>query len=142
MRQQTFFMIKPDGVSRNLAEAIFARVHEQDLSMKECKMINMTLEEAANLYSPHLGKPFYDGLIKYITSSAVMCCIIEGDNAVAKLRKLMGATNPKEADKGTIRADLQEAELINEFGIIKNLVHGSDSLESAKREIKIFFNNK
>lgn len=142
MFQQSFFMVKPDGVARNLTDEIFRRVHATGLSLKECRMVNMAIEEAAQLYSPHLGKPFYEGLIKFITSSPVMCCIVEGEGAVEKLRRIMGATNPQEAVKGTIRADLQEENIRTEYGIIKNLVHGSDSFESAAREIAIFFNNK
>ena len=99
----------------------------------------MTPDQAADLYSPHLGKNFYPGLIKFITSGIAVCCVVSGENAIARLRRLMGATNPEAAAPGTIRGDLREENVRTEYGTIKNLVHGSDSRASAKRESGIFF---
>ena len=99
----------------------------------------MTRNQAVTLYSPHLGKSFYNGLVNFITSAQVACSVVEGKNAIARVRELMGATDPLKAEAGTIRGDLKEANIINAEGIIKNLVHGSDSPESAEREIPIFF---
>lgn len=139
MKEQTFVMVKPDGVARGLEEEVFRRIQAEGLAVVITQDINMTIDQASELYLPHKGKPFYDGLVKLITSGAVVCSIVEGENAVARVRELMGATNPEEAAKGTIRGDLKEANIRNEDGIIKNIVHGSDSAESAKREIAIFF---
>ncbi|MBU1026529.1 MAG: nucleoside-diphosphate kinase, partial [Candidatus Margulisbacteria bacterium] len=89
--------------------------------------------------SPHLGKKFYDGLIDFITSGPVVCSVVEGRDAIAKVRDIMGATDPREVAAGTVRGDLKEENVTTPLGTIKNLVHGSDSLESARREIAIFF---
>lgn len=139
MLERTFFMIKPDGIARGLENEITGRVERIGLKLAASREINMALEEAASLYQPHVGKSFYNGLIRFITSGPVVTCIVEGENAIKRLRELMGDTDPLAAAKGTIRGDLKEAAVINEDGIIKNLVHGSDSPENAKREIAIFF---
>ena len=139
MLENTFFMVKPDGVSRGLEEIIFARVEEAGLKLIQKKKILMAGDQAKDLYSPHLGKDFYAGLIKFITSGEVICGVVRGEDAVARVRELMGATDPRQADVGTIRGDLKEDTVVNSDGIIKNVVHGSDSPESAKREIAIFF---
>lgn len=140
MLEKSFFMIKPDGVARGLERTIFSLVGMAGLKIEMSKQITVTPEKAAELYKPHLGKKFYPGLIKFITSGPVVACVVSGENAIARLRELMGDTDPLAAAKGTIRGDLKEANVINEDGIIKNLVHGSDSAESAAREIAIFFN--
>ncbi|NQT29214.1 MAG: nucleoside-diphosphate kinase [Candidatus Saganbacteria bacterium] len=132
-------MIKPDGVFRGLDQAVFDRVTQSGLKIIDQKKIALTSEQAEKLYRPHLGKPFYAGLIKFITSGPVIVTIISGNNAIKKLRDLMGATDPRKAVAGTIRGDLAEENVLTADKTIKNIVHGSDSPESAKREMAIFF---
>jgi nucleoside-diphosphate kinase len=139
MLEKTFFMIKPDGLARGLAEQILALVEAAGLRVIRKKKIMMSGEQAADLYSPHLGQNFYPGLVRYMTSGEVLCVEVEGEAAVARLRTLMGATDPERALAGTIRGDLKEKETATPEGTIKNLVHGSDSPASAKRELGIFF---
>ncbi|MFA4844813.1 MAG: nucleoside-diphosphate kinase [Candidatus Margulisiibacteriota bacterium] len=139
MLEKSYFMIKPDGVARGLEKEIFARVDQAGLKIETSRILQLTPAEAADLYRPHLGKKFYPGLVKFITSGPVVACTVAGEGAIARLRELMGETDPLAAARGTIRGDLREAEVINEQGIIKNLVHGSDSPESAARELAIFF---
>lgn len=139
MLEKTLLLIKPDGVSRGLEKDIFLMIEKAGLTIETSKTIALSLEEAARLYKPHLGKEFYPGLVKFITSGPVKACIVSGDDAILRLRRLMGDTDPRLAKTGTIRGDLREENVINEDGIIKNLVHGSDSAESAAREIKIFY---
>jgi len=139
VHERSFFMVKPDGVARGLVEEIFKRVEESGLKIEVRKQILLTPEQAAELYQPHLGKSFYEGLIKFITSGPVVVSVVSGENAISRLRNLMGTTDPREAKAGTIRGDLKEEEVRTPEGIIKNLVHGSDSPESAQRELKIFF---
>ena len=139
MLEKSYFMIKPDGVKRGLVEQIIARVQTAGLTVEKQESRRLTAAQAAELYQPHLGKKFYPGLVKFITSGPVVACVVAGDKAIPRLRELMGDTDPLAAARGTIRGDLREAEVINEDGIIKNLVHGSDSPASASREIAIFF---
>lgn len=139
MAEKTLLLIKPDGVARGLIDTIIKRVEAAGLKVETKKEIALTGEQAAELYRPHLGKQFYPGLVKFITSGPVMACIVSGEQAISRLRALMGDTDPLAAERGTIRGDLKEMAVINEDGIIKNLVHGSDSLESAAREMPIFF---
>ena len=139
MLENTFFIIKPDGVARGLEAEIFKRIEQGNLKVIAQKKLSLTDDLAANLYSPHLGKHFYPGLLKFMMSGPVICCQAQGKNAILKLREILGATNPEEASPGTIRADLREENIRTAEGIIKNLVHGSDSPESAKREAAIFF---
>ena len=139
MLEKTFFMIKPDGVSRGLTETILKRVSDAGLEVEVKKQITLTREQAAQLYQPHLGKKFYPGLVKFITSGPVLACLVSGEGAISRLRALMGDTDPLAAERGTIRGDLKEAAVLNEDGIIKNLVHGSDSPAAAVRESAIFF---
>ncbi len=139
MQERTFFMVKPDGVSRGLEKEIFKRIEQAGLKVRQKKRLLLTQDQAADLYSPHIGKKFYPGLIKFITSGSAVVSLVEGENAIARLRELMGATDPREAEAGTVRADFKEENVMNSEGIIKNLVHGSDSPESAQREIAIFF---
>ena len=131
--EKTYIMIKPDGVANGHIGEIINRFERAGLKIERMELGNVTAEQAAANYQEHEGKPFYDGLITYITSGPVVKMIISGDGAVLKCRSLMGATNPAEAAPGTIRGD---------FGLImdENVIHGSDSPESAEREMAIFFN--
>ena len=130
--QKTYIMIKPDGVKNKHIGEIVNRFERAGLSVERMELGMVTPEQAAANYAEHEGKPFYNGLIEYITSGPVIKMIISGDGAVAKCRTLMGATNPADAAPGTIRGD---------FGLImdENVIHGSDSPESAEREMGIFF---
>ena len=139
MPEETFFMIKPDGVKRGLEENILSRVKAIGLKVLEQKRLSFSTQQAADLYQSHLGKKFYPGLIRFITSGPVLACLVSGEGAILKLRELMGDTDPLAAVPGSIRGDLREEDVINEDGIIKNLVHGSDSAESARRELEILF---
>lgn len=132
MDQKTYIMIKPDAVRRGFVGRIVARFEDAGLKLERMEYGTLTAEQAAANYAEHEGKPFYDGLISYITSGPVVKMVLSGPGAVAVCRKLMGATNPAEAAPGTIRGD---------FGLVmdENVVHGSDSPESAEREIGIFF---
>jgi len=125
-------MIKPDAVARGLVGRIVARFEEVGLEIERLELGLVTPEQAAANYAEHEGKPFYAGLVEYITSGPVVKMVLVGPDAVPVVRKLMGATNPKDAAPGTIRGD---------FGLTldANIVHGSDSPESAEREIAIFF---
>ena len=131
--EQTLSIIKPDAVERNLAEKIKEKFLENELTIKNQKKIQITREEAAEFYKVHQTKPFYDRLCNYLSSGPIVVMILEGENAITVNRKIMGATDPKQADDGTIR---------KEFGISidKNSVHGSDSRDNAKKEINFFFN--
>lgn len=132
MEQKTYTMIKPDAVARGLVGKIVTRFEEVGLKIERMELGMVTAEQAAANYVEHQGKPFYDGLVAYITSGPVVKMVVSGENAVGVCRKLMGATNPAEAAPGTIRGD---------FGLVMdaNVIHGSDSPESAEREIAIFF---
>ena len=132
MDQHTYIMIKPDAVARGLVGRILARFEDAGLTFERLEYGIVTVEQAAANYREHEGKPFYAGLIDYITSGPVVKMVLSGPDAVVVCRKLMGATNPRDAAPGTIRGD---------FGLIMdaNLVHGSDSPESAEREIAVFF---
>jgi len=131
--EQTLSIIKPDAVERNLAEKIKEKFLENKLTIKHQKKIQISKEEAAEFYKVHQTKPFYDRLCNYLSSGPIVVMILEGENAISINRKIMGATDPQKADKGTIR---------KEFGISidKNSVHGSDSQDNAKKEIDFFFN--
>jgi len=130
--QKTYCMIKPDAVARGLVGAIISRFEAVGLKVERLELGMVTPEQAAANYAEHVGKPFYDGLVEYITSGPVVKMVLSGPEAVSVVRKLMGVTNPKDAAPGTIRGD---------FGLTldANVVHGSDSPESAEREIAIFF---
>ena len=132
--EQTFSIIKPDAVERNLTDDIKAIFVKKNLTIKESKKIQITKEEAAEFYKVHQSKPFYVFLCSYLSSSPIFVMILEGENAVALNRKLMGATNPKDAEPETIRK-------LYGISIDKNSVHGSDSVENAKVEIDFFFKN-
>ena len=132
--QQTLSIIKPDAVERNLAENIKSIFKKNDLIIKESKKIHITKEEAAEFYKIHQSKPFYNDLCTYLSSGPIIAIILEGENAVSVNRKLMGATNPKDAEENTIRK-------LYGISIDKNSVHGSDSVDNAKKEIEFFFDN-
>lgn len=132
MEERTFVAVKPDGVKRGLTGEIIRRFEAKGLKVVALKMLNVTTEMAEKHYAEHKGKSFYDRLIRYIQSGPVVAMVLEGYNAVAAARHLMGKTNPNEADVGTIRADFAQ---VMEY----NVVHGSDSVESAEREIAIYF---
>ena len=130
--ERTLILVKPDAMQRGLAGEILARLERRGLRIAGLRLMQVPHELAERHYAEHQGKPFYDGLIDYITACPIVAAVFEGTNAVAAARQTMGATNPTNAAPGTIRADLGL-----ETG--RNLVHGSDSTESAAREIAIFF---
>jgi len=130
--EQTLSIIKPDAVAKNVIGKIIDRFETNGLRIAAMKKIKLTKEDAGKFYEVHKERPFYNDLCEYMSSGPVVVMVLEGENAVAKNRELMGATNPKEAAPGTIRADFAES-------IEANAVHGSDSLENAKKEIAFFF---
>ena len=133
-KEQTLSIIKPDAVERNLTENIKKIFIKNNLKIKENKKIHITKDEAAEFYKVHQSKPFYNDLCAYLSSGPIFVMILEGENAVVANRKLMGATDPKDADENTIRK-------LYGISIDKNSVHGSDSVENAKKEIEFFFKN-
>ena len=132
--ERTFIMIKPDAVQRKLIGKIISRIEERGIKIVAMKYIHMTRELAETHYAEHTEKPFFNELVEFITSGPVVPMVLEAENAVAMVRKMMGETHPQNSAPGTIRGD---------FGIelTKNIVHGSDSVETAQREIAIFFND-
>lgn len=130
--ERTLVLIKPDGVQRNLIGAIIGRLESRGLQLTAAKLIQVTESLAREHYKVHQGKPFYEGLIRYITSAPVMAMVWEGPEAIKAVRQTMGATNPLQAEPGSIRHD---------FAIMmsRNLTHASDSLESAEVEISLWF---
>jgi nucleoside-diphosphate kinase len=129
---KTFFMIKPDGVQRNLVGEIISRVESKGFSITKIKMMTIPKELAEQHYGEHKDKPFFNDLVSFITSGPVVAMQVEGENVVLQIRNLMGATNPSESSPGSIRGDLATE-------LDKNVVHGSDSDESAERELNLFF---
>ena len=132
--EQTLSIIKPDAVERNLIDDIKAIFIKNNLIIKEIKKIHLSKDEAAEFYKVHQSKPFYNDLCAYLSSGPIIAMILQGENAILSNRKLMGATNPKDAEDNTIRK-------LYGISIDKNSVHGSDSLDNAKKEIKFFFKN-
>jgi len=130
---KTFFMIKPDGVKRNIIGDVVNRVEKEDFVITKMKMMQISTELAEMHYAEHSEKPFFSDLVTFITSGPVVAMQVEGDNAVLAVRELMGATKPVDAEPGTIRGDLASK-------LEENVVHGSDSEESATRELGLFFN--
>ena len=128
----TLSIIKPDAVKKNVIGEIYSRFENAGLKIIQAQMISLTQEEAEGFYEVHKDRPFFNDLVSFMISGPVMIQVLEGDNAVSLNRELMGATNPKEADAGTIRADFADS-------IDANAVHGSDSLENAAIEIDYFF---
>ncbi len=132
--ETTFSIIKPDAVKRNLIGTIYQRFEQAGLKIVASKMLLLDQERAAGFYAEHLGRPFYEPLIGFMTSGPIMVQVLEGENAIAKNREIMGKTNFEEAEPGTIRADFATS-------VRENCVHGSDSPESAQREISFFFSD-
>jgi nucleoside-diphosphate kinase len=132
MQQRTLSIIKPDGVSRHLVGEIIQRLEKADLKILAMKMVKMTKAEAEGFYKVHEGKPFYESLTDFMSSGPCVVMVLEGADAIARYRELMGATNYEEAEEGTIRREFAT-------DIEKNVVHGSDSEKTADFEIKYFF---
>jgi nucleoside-diphosphate kinase len=130
--EKTLTIIKPDGVKKNVIGDVIKRYEENGLKVVAMKMIHQTKEEAKGFYIVHKERPFYDSLTDFMSEGPVVIIVLEGENAISKVREIMGATNPEEADAGTIRADHAE-------NIERNTVHGSDSPESADYEINYYF---
>lgn len=130
--QKTLSIIKPDAVRRNLIGQILQRFEDNDLRVVAAKMKRMTLQEAQAFYTEHEGRSFYEPLIEYMTSNPILVQVLEGEEAISKNREVMGVTDPEKAAAGTIRADFA-------LSVRENSVHGSDSPESAAREIEFFF---
>ena len=133
MRERTLSIIKPDGVSKDLIGPVISRLEEEGLKIVAMKMIRMTKDEAKGFYKVHEGKPFYESVTDFMSSGPCIVMILEAEDGIRRYRKLMGATNYKEAAEGTIRRDFAS-------DIEKNVVHGSDSVENAEYEINYFFN--
>ena len=134
-KERTFSMIKPDATKRNLTGAINAKIEEAGLRIIAQKRVKWKVADAKKFYAVHAKRPFFKDLTKFMASGPIIVQVLEGDNAVAKYREIMGATNPKDAAKGTIRAEFAES-------IDANSVHGSDSADNAKKEIKQNFKAK
>ncbi|MEQ8857768.1 MAG: nucleoside-diphosphate kinase [Pseudomonadales bacterium] len=132
--ERTFSIIKPDAVGRNLIGEIVSRFEKSGLRIVASRMLRLSKDQARGFYAEHEGKGFFDDLVAYMTSGPVVVQVLEGENAIAANRKLMGATNPKDAEPGTIRADFAES-------LEANAVHGSDAPASAEREIAFFFDS-
>ena len=130
--QSTLSIIKPDAVKKGYTEAICSRIEDSGLKIVTRRRLNLTRDLAEGFYIEHKGKPFFPDLITFMTSGPIQVQILEGENAIAKYREVMGNTNPKEANPGTLRADFADS-------IDANAVHGSDSEQSAEREIHYFF---
>jgi len=130
--ERTLSIIKPDGVEKNIIGKIYSRFEKAGLKIVEAKMLHLSREQAEGFYAVHKERPFYNDLVDYMTSGPVMVQVLEGDDAINLNRKLMGATNPEEADEGTIRKDFAES-------IERNAVHGSDGPDTAAVEIEYFF---
>ncbi|EAW38292.1 nucleoside-diphosphate kinase [Lyngbya sp. PCC 8106] len=130
--ERTFIAIKPDGVQRRLVGEVISRFEEKGFTLVGLKLMSVSRELAENHYEVHKGKPFFDGLMKFITSGPVVAMVWEGDGVVAAARKMIGATNPLTAEPGTIRGDYA-------VSVGRNLIHGSDAIETANREISLWF---
>ena len=130
--ERTLSIIKPDGVGRNLIGDVYRRFEQAGLRVVAARMTHLSQAEAEGFYAVHRERPFFKDLVRFMTSGPVMVQVLEGEGAIAKNRAVMGATDPKKADKGTIRADLATS-------IDENIVHGSDAPDTAAREIAYFF---
>ena len=133
--ERSLVLVKPDAMERNLAGKIIARLEEGGMKLVGLKMIHLSKEMAERHYAVHRDKPFFSNLVDYITSSPIVAAVFEGEDAIERIRQIMGATDPAKAEPGTIRRD---------FGldIERNSVHGSDSPETAKKEIELFFSKE
>jgi nucleoside-diphosphate kinase len=132
--ERTFSIIKPDAVAKNVIGEIYSRFEKNGLKIVAAKMVHLTQAQAEGFYAVHKERPFFKDLVSFMISGPVMMQVLEGENAVLKNREIMGATNPKEAAPGTIRADFANS-------IDENAVHGSDAAETAKEEIAFFFSD-
>jgi len=132
--ERSLILIKPDAVQKGMATAIISRIESQGLKLIAIRMLQMEKELAEKHYAPHKERPFFPGLLTYITSAPVVAAVFEGEDAVARIRRIMGSTDPTKAEAGTIRKDFGE-------NIERNAIHGSDSTETAAREISLFFSN-
>lgn len=130
--ERTFFAIKPDGVKRGLIGRVISKIEDKGYKIVGLKMLQVTEELAAKHYAEHVDKPFYAPLLKFITSGPIVAMVLQGENAIAGVRKFMGKTDPNEAEIGSIRGDFAQV-------MRYNTVHGSDSKESAEREINLYF---
>jgi len=130
--ERTYSMIKPDAVAKNVIGEIYSRFEKAGLKIVASKMIHMTREQAEEFYGVHKERPFFNDLVEFMISGPIMCQVLEGEGAIAKNREIMGATNPAEADAGTIRADFASS-------IDENAVHGSDAADTAAAEIALMF---
>ncbi len=133
--EHTLSIIKPDGVAKNVIGEVYSRFEKAGLKIVAAKMVHLSQAQAEEFYAIHKERPFFKDLVSFMISGPVMVQVLAGENAVAINREVMGATNPKEANPGTIRADFAKS-------IDENVVHGSDALETAKQEIAFFFNAK
>ncbi|HFF9478780.1 TPA: nucleoside-diphosphate kinase [Serratia marcescens] len=131
--ERTFSIVKPNAVANNDIGAIYSRFERAGFKIIAAKMLRLTREQAEGFYAEHKGRPFFDGLVEFMTSGPIMVQVLESENAVQRNRDIMGATNPDNALAGTLRADYADS-------FTANAVHGSDSVESAQREIAYFFN--
>lgn len=131
-KEQTLSIIKPDGVQKNIIGECLARFEKGGLKIVATRMLRLSKPQAEEFYGVHKGRPFYESLVTYMISGPVVVSVLEGENAIQKNRQIMGATDPKKADPGTIRRDFAES-------IDANVVHGSDAPETAKNEIAFFF---
>ena len=132
--ERTLSIVKPDGVARNLIGEVYRRFEQSGLRIVAARMLCMSEAQAERFYAVHRERPFYRSLVRYMSSGPIVAQVLEGDGAIARNREIMGATDPKQAARGTIRADLASS-------IEENVVHGSDSLETAAREIAFFFSD-
>jgi nucleoside-diphosphate kinase len=132
--ERTLSIIKPDAVSKNLIGQIYARLEQAGLVIVAARMLRLTPQQAREFYEVHRERPFYADLVKFMTSGPIMVQVLQGESAIAKNREVMGATNPREAAPGTIRADFAE-------NVERNAVHGSDGPETARSEIAFFFSD-
>ena len=130
--ERTFSIVKPDGVARNLIGEVYRRFEQAGLRIVAARMVHLSKAEAEGFYAVHRERPFFNDLVKYMTSGPVMLQVLEGDNAIAKNREIMGATDPSKAAPGTVRKEFAKS-------IGENTVHGSDSLDNARTEIAYFF---
>ncbi len=135
MMERTLVLVKPDAMQRGLASEVLGRLERRGLKIVAMRLLRMDEALARKHYAEHVGKPFLEGLVSFITSSPVIAAVFEGENAIALVRQTMGATDPAKAAPGTIRGDLG-------LDVGRNLAHGSDGPESAKREIALFFDDK
>ena len=132
--ERTFSIVKPDGVQKNLIGEVYRRFEQAGLQIVAARMVQLSREQAEGFYAVHKERPFYNDLVSYMISGPVVVQVLEGENAIQKNREIMGATNPADADPGTIRKDFAES-------IEENIVHGSDGPDTAAEEIRYFFSD-